>query len=267
MNSKGWIKIHRKILNHQIFDNPNLLKMWLWCLLKASHTGYKQMIGLEEIEVKEGQFITGRNKGATELGVNPSTWYKHLKVLEQLGMIEIECNNKMTAVTIVNWRLYQGEQQEEYQQKNNEITTKEQQNNTNKKVKNVKKVKKVNNNVATKAATFEENSPEFWLAKFLHQKIKENDPEAKEPNLQNWAVHIDRLIRLDNREPREIMKVIEWTQQDDFWKANILSTNKLRQQYPRLRLQMNQSAARASKAGGAVYTEENKQAIREFINE
>lgn len=137
---KGWIKLHRRTLNSSIFDNPHLLKMWMWCLLKTSHKGYKQLVGLDEVELKEGQFITGRNKGSLELNVNPSTWYKHLKALERMEMIELESNNKMTVVNIVNWGLYQGSETEEEQQSNNKRTTKEQQSNTNKNVKNEKNI-------------------------------------------------------------------------------------------------------------------------------
>ncbi len=134
----GWIKLHRKIISSSVFDNPHLLKMWIWCLSKATHKEYKQVIGLEEITLTEGQFITGRHKGSLELSVNQSTWYKHLKSLEKLNMISIKSNNKMTTVSIVNWRLYQDEEKEKEQQSNNEITTKEQQSNTNKNDKNIK---------------------------------------------------------------------------------------------------------------------------------
>ena len=131
----GFIALHRKLLQNPIFDNPNLLKMWLWCLLKATHTEHKQLIGLEVIELKKGQFITGRFSGANELKVNESTWYKHIKLLEQLEMITLKSNNKYTVVSVVNWELYQVDKKEN----NNKITTKEQQNNTNNNVNNVNK--------------------------------------------------------------------------------------------------------------------------------
>lgn len=117
----------------------------MWCLLKASHKGYKHLVGLDEIELKEGQFVTGRNKGSSELNVNPSTWYKHLKALEKLQMVELESNSKMTVVSVVNWALYQGEEIEKEQQSNNKRTTKEQQNNTNKNVENVENVENEKN--------------------------------------------------------------------------------------------------------------------------
>lgn len=142
MSGKGWIKLHRKLMDNPIFDNPNLLRVWLWCLLKASHDHHQQMIGLQIVDLEPGQFVTGRFKGSDELKINPSTFYKYLKTLEKLKMINLKSNNKMTIVTIENWRKYQVEDAETYQQNNNKISTKEQQNNTNKNDKNVKNDKK-----------------------------------------------------------------------------------------------------------------------------
>ncbi|KXK29370.1 MAG: hypothetical protein UZ01_02264, partial [Candidatus Brocadia sinica] len=56
------------------------------------------------------------------------------------------------------------------------------------------------------------------------------------PDLQKWATHIDKMIRLDKRPPEEIEKVVAWCQQDSFWQNNILSTEKLRKQYDQLYL-------------------------------
>ena len=251
------------MMNSSVFDNPDLFRMWVWCLLKASHVGYKQMVGLEEIYVKEGQFITGRSKGSAELNVNPNTWYSHIRVLERMGMIELNSNNKRTIVSIVNWAFYQGEDSERQQQNNNKITTKEQQNNTNKNDKNVKNVKNINK-CEQKTKKFEEDSIEYLLANHLYQRIKQNDSKTKKPNLQNWSVHVDRLIRLDERPPKEIKQVIEWATNDDFWRANILSTSKLRQQYQTLKLQMQRNNRPKNSVS---YDEQNRQAIKEFLSE
>ena len=86
---------------------------------------------------------------------------------------------------------------------------------------------------------YSQNSTEFRLAELLLTKILDRNPNFKKPDLQKWAVHIDRMIRLDKREPPEIAKVIEWCQQDDFWQDNILSTQKLRKQYDQLVMKMN----------------------------
>jgi phage replication O-like protein O len=76
------------------------------------------------------------------------------------------------------------------------------------------------------------------LAGLLFELIQKRDGKVK-ADLNKWAVHIDRLIRIDKRSPEEIMEVIKWCQHKDFWSKNILSTKKLRAQYPTLYAQMD----------------------------
>jgi hypothetical protein len=139
---QGWIKLHRKLLASSVFQNPNILKFWVWCLLKASHAEYTTRIGLQEVALSQGQFPFGRNAASVELNMNPSTIYKYLNLLEKERLISTKRNNKFTIVTVENWVLYQGDNECEEQQNNNNVTTKEQQRNTNKNVKNDKNVKK-----------------------------------------------------------------------------------------------------------------------------
>lgn len=84
---------------------------------------------------------------------------------------------------------------------------------------------------------FVETSNEFRLAKLLFDLILENNPDAKQPNLQVWAKSIDLMIRKDNRTIEQIEGAIRWCQQDQFWHKNILSTDKLRKQYDRIYLE------------------------------
>jgi hypothetical protein len=88
---------------------------------------------------------------------------------------------------------------------------------------------------------YTENSKEFRLSLFLFNKIRERKPDYKMPNLQKWSIQSDYILRIDKRDPVEIKKVIEWTQKDEFWQDNILSTAKLRKQYDKLVLKMNKA--------------------------
>jgi hypothetical protein len=72
------------------------------------------------------------------------------------------------------------------------------------------------------------------LSELLFNLIQEHDSKAKNPNWNNWDMHIDRLIRLDNRTIAEVESVIRWCQADDFWHKNILSTETLRRQFQKL---------------------------------
>ena len=146
-SNNGWIKLHRKIIDSAVFENPKILKLWIWCLCKASHKGYESMVGNQIVVLQEGQFIFGRKKASSELNIKESMVYKYIKLLEKLEMINIKSNNKFSIITIEKWAFYQfdndEEQQQKEQQRNNKGTTKEQQRNTNKNVKNVKNVKEI----------------------------------------------------------------------------------------------------------------------------
>ena len=132
----GWVKLHRTITDSFVFQNPDRLKFWIWCLCKASHKERIQNVGLQEVPLKKGQFVFGRKKAANELNMDESKIYRLLKTFEKREKIEVKSNNKFSVVTVVNWSVYQDDEQQCEQQSNNKITTNEQQSNTNKNVKN-----------------------------------------------------------------------------------------------------------------------------------
>ena len=78
------------------------------------------------------------------------------------------------------------------------------------------------------------------MAELLHKLILENKPNRKIDKHweTTWADSIDKLHRIDKREWIWIKKVMEWSQQSDFWKFNILSGQKLRQKFETLEDQM-----------------------------
>lgn len=96
----------------------------------------------------------------------------------------------------------------------------------------------------TNVSLFVDGQPPIDLAKFLFSKIQQNNPKAKPPNFQVWARHVDLMLRVDNRSVEDIRAVIEWAQDDDFWKGNILSTEKLRKQFDRLYMKLNANPLR-----------------------
>lgn len=147
MEDDTWLKLYRKLLKSPIFENEKALKIWIWCLLKATHLEREQLVGQQIVHLEKGQFVFGREKASNELGMTESTVYKYIKLLEKLQMISINSNNKFSVVSIEKWEDYQDKKQ----QSNNKGTTKEQQSNTNKNVKNV------NNNIYKEIETFTRN--------------------------------------------------------------------------------------------------------------
>jgi phage replication O-like protein O len=76
------------------------------------------------------------------------------------------------------------------------------------------------------------------LSTFLFSFLKERNNGHKPPDLNKWGIDIDKMIRVDSRDPNDIESVIRWCQEDDFWKNNILSAGKLRKQFDQLKLKM-----------------------------
>lgn len=95
-----------------------------------------------------------------------------------------------------------------------------------------------NKEVRNKKKIYIEGEMPYDLSLYLLQKIRKNKPDFKEPNLQKWAKDMDLLLSIDKRIPLIVSKVIMWCQQDDFWRFNILSPDKLRKQFDTLEMQM-----------------------------
>lgn len=60
----------------------------------------------------------------------------------------------------------------------------------------------------------------------------------KKPNLENWSEHLRLLNKINNVPYGQMIEVWLWAFNHHFWKSNILSTEKFREKYDALKLQM-----------------------------
>lgn len=91
----------------------------------------------------------------------------------------------------------------------------------------------------------EPDHPARALAMQLRDRILQNNPKARVPkNLTEWALEIDRMMRLDGRSVEEVRDIINWCQKDEFWHRNILSAGKLRKQFDKLWLAAHPARSR-----------------------
>ena len=144
--NKGYINLHRKLLDGGMLRNHSLFTLWVYCLLKANHKPNTFIWNGEQVTIQRGQFISGRKEIAKELNMNESCTYRNLKKLEKLGNVNIKSNNKFSLITVCKYNTYQTSnlQSEQHfeQQVNNKRTTSEQQTNTNNNDKNDNNEKK-----------------------------------------------------------------------------------------------------------------------------
>jgi len=108
----GYVKLHRKCLESAVFGDSDLWRFWCWCLMKASYKQRQVLISGSVVCVEPGQFVLGRKSAAESLGVTERAVRTCLKNLEKLGNIETKTTNRFTLVTLINWELYQENEDE-----------------------------------------------------------------------------------------------------------------------------------------------------------
>jgi hypothetical protein len=104
-------------------------------------------------------------------------------------------------------------------------------------------------------ACFDENTLEYKLSSLLRQLILANNPKANVPpatpkRLVGWAKAINDLMRLQDKDPREIKDVIQFSQQDSFWHQHVLSGDKLKKHYDKVFLKMKSEGGRDGERHG-----------------
>lgn len=108
----GWIKLHREILKHWAYDDPEKLKVWITLLSKATHKKHTQNVGYELAKLKPGQLIFGLIKFSKMMNISKSKLYRIIKLLEKDEMIDYDTEThkgNFSIITIKNWDKYQSE--------------------------------------------------------------------------------------------------------------------------------------------------------------
>ena len=129
----GWLKLYRSILDSAVFQDAEILKVWIWLLCNVAFEQHDTICYGKVIHLKPGQIATGRKKIAQCTDLNENKVYRALTALKSLGNIEIKATNKYSIITVVNWDKYQdenGKRTSSEQQTNSKTTTEEQQDNS-----------------------------------------------------------------------------------------------------------------------------------------
>lgn len=85
------------------------------------------------------------------------------------------------------------------------------------------------------------------ISRFFFSLIQKKNEAQKKPNFKTWNSEIEKIIKLDKRDPKQIIDLIDWAQSHEFWGTNILSPKALRKQYDTLLIQMQAEQAKQAK--------------------
>lgn len=187
MAQSGFITLHRKLLTSQVFGDSELLKVWIWCLLRANHQDVEAVHANQIIPIKRGQFITGRFTASEELSMSHAKYRKRMQILGGLGQIAIKSTNKYSVITVIKYSDYQDKEKKT----TNKKPTKSQQ-------------KATDNNVNN------ENNISGEPQKDMGWKNKQSDNDDDLPTIDMDTREPER--DLEDERKKKVTALIEWAE-------------------------------------------------------
>ena len=135
----GWIKLHRKMVDWEWYNDSKTLHLFIHLLINANHSDQKWQGKM----IQRGQLITGRDKIKSLTGISEQSIRTCLQRLKDTKELTIKATNKYSLITLLNYDIYQGLENSN-QQDNQQLTIN--QPTTNQQLTTNKKEKKEENN-------------------------------------------------------------------------------------------------------------------------
>ena len=102
----GWVKLHRKLLEWEWYQDAHMVHLLVHLLLTASHER-KEYKGLT---IKRGQVVTSKKKLSEALNMSETSVMRRLRRLEVDRFVDLKVDQHGTTITICNYDSYQGKQ-------------------------------------------------------------------------------------------------------------------------------------------------------------
>tara|TARA_R110000796_G_scaffold31963_2_gene84199 strand:+ start:59 stop:748 length:690 start_codon:yes stop_codon:yes gene_type:complete len=196
----GFIKLQRKILDWEWYDDIPTKTLFIHILLKANFLD-KTWRG---VSIKRGEFLTGRKELAKETGLSEQQIKTALNKLKSTQEITIKVTNKFSIIKVENYYSYQDKKNDSNQQTtqpttNNQTTIKQQSTTTKneKKEKNEKKVSKFTKPTLKEVEDYNNSRGDLVDSKkFFDYYEAGNWTDQKGNKIKNWK---QKLITWEKR--------------------------------------------------------------------
>lgn len=169
MSEKGWIKLHRKLLEWEWYDDLPARVLFLHLLLKTE----RKCGRYHGHEIPAGSCVTGLHKLSEQTGLTYQQTRTALEKLRDTSEITIKATNKFSIISITNWS--------EYQENNKRITNEQQTDN--KRITTSKEVKKKedkNNNISTNVDALLRDAVDVYHRVTEFSRIRKLTPQRKQ---------------------------------------------------------------------------------------
>jgi hypothetical protein len=244
----GWIKIHRDINQHWIWQDNNYLKWWLDILLEVNHTEADVLIKGTVLKCGRGEKLYSLDTWANRWNTNKSKVNRFLKMLEKQNMISLKSETHTTRLKVCKYDDYQDKDSK------SETQTKRKRNASETQVKSIqeeKECKEINNSIMVSSKPHkkiflsevdintlsEQDQIYFKIAigfrdLFIKNKKALGVNDFKDQENATYKGYVDP-IRLaftqDKKTEEDFRKVYAFLMKDEFWMKNIMSARTLRE--------------------------------------
>lgn len=100
---EGWVTLHRKFLQWEWFDKPEMVQLFIWLLLNANYADKKW----QGTVIKRGQLLTTTPKIMEALRLTERQTRTCISRLKSTGEVSVKTTNKYSIITICNYDRYQ----------------------------------------------------------------------------------------------------------------------------------------------------------------
>lgn len=205
---QGWIKLHRELMQKPIWlDSTAEQKVILvTILMMANHKGKEWEWKGERYKAAPGQFVTSLEAIVHHAGkgISIQNVRTALKRFEKYEFITNESTNKNRLITIVNWGIYQQDEDTPNKQTNKQLTSNQQA--TNKQLTTNKNDKKVKNDKKKYAEHVTLTSDEYNK---LVDKFGESDAKDRIERLNLYKGSKGVKYKSD------YMTILSWAKKDE----------------------------------------------------
>lgn len=104
----GWVKLHRKLLEWEWYEDAHMVHLLVHLLLTATHEDWKY----KGLTIKRGQLVTTIKELAEALGASETSTRRRMKRLKSGGFLTIKVAHNRTTITICNYDSYQMDKKE-----------------------------------------------------------------------------------------------------------------------------------------------------------
>lgn len=99
----GFIKLFRNIEQWEWYTEPNVMRLFIHCLIKANHASKKW----RGVTIHAGSFVTSYSKLAQDLKLSEQNIRTSLKHLKSTGELTLKTTSQYSLISINNWNEYQ----------------------------------------------------------------------------------------------------------------------------------------------------------------